>query len=38
MKKVNPIVLSLPDTKYFKVGEYLGQAWEIGEKLIPKKG
>lgn len=37
MKKVNPIVLSMPDTKYFKVGEYLGQAWEIGEKLISKK-
>lgn len=34
IKKVNPILLSsIYDKNYWKVGEYLGKAWKIGEEL-----
>ncbi len=33
IKKINPFMLTMPDNKYWSVGEYLGQAWGIGEKI-----
>jgi flavin reductase (DIM6/NTAB) family NADH-FMN oxidoreductase RutF len=33
IKKMNPAVLTMPDNRYWRVGEYLGQAWGAGKKL-----
>ena len=34
VKKVNPVVLTMPDNRYWAVGDYLAQAWNVGKKLI----
>ncbi len=31
--KLNPLLLTMPDNRYWTVGEYAGDAWEIGKKL-----
>lgn len=36
IKKINPILLSIYDRNYWKVGEHLGKAWKIGEELGAK--
>jgi flavin reductase (DIM6/NTAB) family NADH-FMN oxidoreductase RutF len=36
IKKMNPAVLTMPDNRYWSVGEYLEKAWGVGKKL--KKG
>ncbi|MDM8548685.1 flavin reductase family protein [Desulfobacterales bacterium HSG2] len=36
VKKINPLVLTMPDNSYWTVGEYAGKAWGEGKKL--KKG
>lgn len=33
IKKINPILLSIYDRNYWKVGEHLGKAWKIGEEF-----
>jgi hypothetical protein len=33
MKKINPLLLTIPDNQYWKVGEEAGKAWKIGRKL-----
>jgi flavin reductase (DIM6/NTAB) family NADH-FMN oxidoreductase RutF len=33
LKKINPFVLTMPDNKYWSIGELLGQAWNIGKKI-----
>lgn len=33
IKKMNPFTLSMPDNRYWTVGETLGKAWSIGKKL-----
>jgi flavin reductase (DIM6/NTAB) family NADH-FMN oxidoreductase RutF len=33
MSKINPLLLSMPDNYYWKVGEKLGKAWNIGMDL-----
>lgn len=33
IKKVNPFTLSMPDNKYWSVGESIGKAWDIGKNL-----
>ena len=33
IKKMNPLLLTMPDNSYWKVGDYVGKAWSIGKKL-----
>ncbi len=33
IKKINPLLLTMPDNQYWSVGENLGKAWNIGKKL-----
>ena len=34
IKKVNPVVLTMPDNRYWTVGDYLAKAWGVGKKLM----
>jgi flavin reductase (DIM6/NTAB) family NADH-FMN oxidoreductase RutF len=36
LKKINPFVLSMADRKYRELGQDIGNAWEMGKKLIRK--
>lgn len=36
IKKVNPFTLTMPDNRYWSVGENLGKAWNIGKSLQNK--
>jgi flavin reductase (DIM6/NTAB) family NADH-FMN oxidoreductase RutF len=36
MKKVNPLILSMPERSYLALGRRVGSAWEAGRKLIRK--
>lgn len=31
IKKINPLVLTMPDNSYWTIGEYAGKAWSIGK-------
>ena len=33
IKKIKPIVFSMHDNNYWKIGEHLGRAWDIGKKF-----
>jgi flavin reductase (DIM6/NTAB) family NADH-FMN oxidoreductase RutF len=33
VKKINPLMLTMPDNHYWSVGENLGKAWNIGKNL-----
>ena len=33
IKKVNPIIFSMPDSNYWTLGESLARAWSIGKKI-----
>ena len=33
MKKINPLLLTMPDNRYFALGEVVGAAWKDGKKL-----
>ncbi|MBM9537101.1 hypothetical protein [Desulfobulbus alkaliphilus] len=33
IKKMNPFTLTMPDNKYWTVGDNLGKAWNIGKSL-----
>ncbi|MFC1524188.1 flavin reductase family protein [Thermodesulfobacteriota bacterium] len=33
MKKINPFVLTMPDNRFWAIGECVGQAWGSGKKL-----
>jgi hypothetical protein len=33
IKKMDPIVFTMTDNRYWNVGEYLGKAWSAGEKM-----
>jgi len=37
IKKVKPIVFSMHDNNYWKIGEHLGRAWSIGKEFKNKK-
>jgi flavin reductase (DIM6/NTAB) family NADH-FMN oxidoreductase RutF len=37
IKRMNPIVFSMHDNNYWKIGEHLGRAWSIGKELKTKK-
>lgn len=30
IKKINPLLLTMPDNSYWRVGDYVGRAWGIG--------
>lgn len=30
IKKINPLLLTMPDNRYWSVGEYVGDAWKAG--------
>jgi len=36
MKKINPLILSMPGNSYYGVGEQVARAWNAGKKLIIK--
>ncbi|WXG42106.1 MAG: flavin reductase family protein [Candidatus Freyarchaeum deiterrae] len=36
IKKINPIVFSVLDRNYWKIGELVGPAWSIGKNFKPK--
>jgi len=38
IKKINPIVFSMHDNNYWKVGDLVGRAWNIGKKFKSKEG
>lgn len=33
MKKINPILLTMPDNRFWSIGECIGKAWDAGKKL-----
>jgi flavin reductase (DIM6/NTAB) family NADH-FMN oxidoreductase RutF len=33
VKKINPFLLTMPDNKYWSIGEYVGKAWGAGSAL-----
>ncbi len=33
IRKMNPLLLSMPDNRYWKVGDYVGIAWSMGRGL-----
>ncbi len=37
IKKVKPIIFSMHDNNYWKIGEHLGRAWSIGKEFKNKK-
>jgi flavin reductase (DIM6/NTAB) family NADH-FMN oxidoreductase RutF len=36
LKKINPLILSMPESAYLTVGERVGKAWEMGTNLLKK--
>ena len=36
IRKINPLLLTMPDNRYWTVGEYAGDAWSIGKNLKKK--
>lgn len=34
--KIRPIIFSMHDNNYWKLGEHLGKAWSIGKSFRPK--
>jgi len=36
IKKINPLVLSMPERSYLTLGEHIAEAWDTGKKLIKK--
>ncbi|MFB0563791.1 MAG: flavin reductase family protein [Candidatus Lokiarchaeia archaeon] len=37
IKKINPIIFSMHDNNYWKVGEHVARAWNVGKELITKE-
>ena len=33
IRKIDPLLLTMPDNRYWRVGEFAGNAWEAGKKL-----
>jgi flavin reductase (DIM6/NTAB) family NADH-FMN oxidoreductase RutF len=36
IRKINPLLLTMPDNRYWTVGAYAGDAWSCGKKLKKK--
>ena len=37
VRKMNPLLLTMPDNNYWTVGEHAGKAWSVGKKLKEAK-
>jgi flavin reductase (DIM6/NTAB) family NADH-FMN oxidoreductase RutF len=37
IKKMEPLLLTMPDNSYWTVGDYKGEAWKTGKSLMHKK-
>ena len=37
VRKMNPLLLTMPDNSYWKVGDYVGAAWSIGASLRKRR-
>jgi len=37
IKKINPIILTMPDNNYWSIGEHMGNAWEVGRKYVMRE-
>lgn len=37
IKKMNLMILTMPDNNYWAIEEHVGDAWDIGRKLIQEK-
>jgi len=37
IKKMNPLLLSMPDNRYWRVGDYVGDAWSMGKRMKGKE-
>jgi hypothetical protein len=33
IKKINPLVLSMPDNSYWGIGGFIAKAWNVGKEL-----
>lgn len=38
LRKLDPIVFSMHDNTYWKVGEAVGRAWSLGKSFVPPRG
>lgn len=36
IRKMNPLLLSMPDNRYWRIGDYVGDAWSLGSSLKEK--
>lgn len=36
IKKINPLLLTMPDNNYWSIGKNEGKAWSVGRKLIKR--
>jgi flavin reductase (DIM6/NTAB) family NADH-FMN oxidoreductase RutF len=36
IQKINPLLLTMPDNRYWTIGDWAGDAWSIGKKLKRK--
>jgi flavin reductase (DIM6/NTAB) family NADH-FMN oxidoreductase RutF len=36
VKKINPFVLTMPDNKYWAIGDFVGKAWSAGKVMRDK--
>lgn len=34
IKKMDPLLLSMPDNRYWRVGDYVGDAWSMGGRMV----
>ena len=32
-KKINPLLLTMPDNHFWSLGDCIGKAWDVGEKI-----
>jgi len=37
VQKIDPLLLTMPDNSYWRIGDYVGAAWSIGASLMKKK-
>jgi hypothetical protein len=33
IKKIDPLVLTMPDNSYWGIGEFIAKAWNVGKEL-----
>lgn len=35
--KIDPLFLTMPDNRYWRLGKYAGDAWSAGKSLVPSQ-